>query len=429
MLARTRAPAVRPFGFHPLPAGETEHLKNGVTLHSLAGGNHGIGQVTVLFPGGRFDLENRVLSAVATSLYTEGAGSFSGADIADILDFAGARFAPHTSAHYTGFSAIVLGHRLPDILPVLEAMATAPHFADSDIENIRRMMLSKLKVEETKVMYHASAALRRLIYGCGHPLASTDKEAELEAVDRSALGDFQRRLVKPRGTHIYLSGGFGESATDALKRFAAGMSALDPDAAAIERRSPLMAPEAPQTVFKEMPDAVQTAVCAGMPAVGRRHPHFIPLRLAVMALGGYFGSRLMTNIREEKGLTYHIDAALSAIDDASATVVQAQCNSETVEEVVGEIRKEMASLRDNPPSGAELDRLKLFATSSLIETLDSPISISNYRQLETVTGTPTDYFEAQQRAIASLTPEIISEMASLYLRPEELRVSIAGPKV
>ena len=155
-------------------------------------------------------------------------------------------------------------------------MATAPHFADSDIENIRRMMLSKLKVEETKVMYHASAALRRLIYGSGHPLASTDKEAELEAVDRSALGDFQRRLVKPRGTHIYLSGGFGESATDALKRFAAGISALAPDAAAIERRSPRMAPEAPQTVFKEMPDAVQTAVCAGIPAVGRRHPHFIP---------------------------------------------------------------------------------------------------------------------------------------------------------
>lgn len=427
MLDRTKAPAVRPFGFHPLPAGETERLKNGVTLHTLPGGNQGIGQMTVLFPGGTFDLDNRTLSSAATALYTEGAGVFSGADIADRLDFAGARFAPHTSAHYTGFSAIVLGHRLPDILPVLEAMAMSPRFDEGDIENIRRMMLAKLKVEETKVMYHASAAFRRLVYGNGHPLASTDKESELESIDKTSLTDFQQRLVKPFGTHIYLAGGFGESATDALKRFTAGIQALNPEAPGIERRICEMKPEEPQTVFKEMPDAVQTAICAGMPAVGRRHPHFIPLRLAVMALGGYFGSRLMTNIREEKGLTYHIDASLSAIEDSSATIIQAQCNSETVNEVIDEIRKEAAMLRDNPPSGAELERLKLFATSSLIETLDSPISISNYRQLETVAGTSPDYFDEQQRAIASLSPEIISEMASLYLRPENLRIAIAGP--
>lgn len=426
---RTTPPPVRPFGFRPLPAEQVERLKNGVTLHTLLGGTQAVGQMAMLFPGGTYDISTPALSTMAGPLYSEGAGPFSGADTADSLDFAGATFSPHSSAHYTGFSTIVLSHRLPDILPIFGAMAESPHFEENAVGSLRRMMLARLRVEQAKVLYRAGAEFRKLIYGEGHPQAHLQSEDELNAVTGEALAKFHKALVKPEGTHVYLSGGFREPTVDAVKRFLGGLRAVDADTPAITRRTGEMKPSAPRSVFTEIPDAVQTAICTGMPAISRRHPHFIPLRLTVMALGGYFGARLMSNIREEKGLTYHIDAFLTAIEDSAAVNIQAQCRSENIGEVAEEIRKELKLLRENPPHGAELERLKLFAMTSLVETLDSPMSISGYRQLELVTGTPADYFEAQQRAIASLTPDTIAEMAALYLQPESLRTAIAGPKI
>lgn len=427
MLDRSTPPPVRPFGFHPLPAEHVEILKNGITLHTLAGGTQAVGQITILLPGGTYDLALPSLGNLAPQLYTEGAGEFSGADIADRLDFAGATYAPHSSAHYTGFSAIVLSHRLPDIIPLIGAMIEAPRFEEDAVENVRRMALARLHIEQSKVSYRASEAMRKLVYGEGHPQAHSGSEAELEAVSPEALRELQKALVKPEGIHVYLAGGFGEPTVNAVKVFLSGLQAISPESEGVRRLEPAMCPAAPQTVVCEMPGTVQTAIAAGIPAISRSHPDFIPLRMSVMALGGYFGSRLMTNIREEKGLTYHIDAYLAAIGDASAVSIQAQCNSRFTEQTVEEVRKELEQLRENPPAGAELERLKLFAMTNLVETLDSPMSISGYRQLELVTGTPADYFEAQQRIIASLTPDTIADMAARYLRPENLRIAIAGP--
>lgn len=425
---RSRAPEVRPFGFRTLPSDSVERLRNGATLHTLRGGTQAVGQMTMLFAGGTHDMDNPTVCAMASSLVSEGAGGYSGAEIADRLDFSGAMFMPHSSAHYTGFGATVLTHRLPDILPLFKAMAEAPDFSDRSIENNRRLLSARLRMDEAKVMYRAATAFRRLVYGPGHPQAHVRTLEEIEGTGREELQAFHASLVRPEGLHVYLAGGFGEPTVDAVKKFLLSLEAPDPAAMPIARRDEKPAPEAPQTVFEEMEGAVQTAVCAGMPAINRTSADFIGLRMAVMALGGYFGSRLMTNIREEKGLTYNIDAFLSAQHDGAAVNIQAQCNSDNVREVVDEIRRELRDMAENPPSGRELERLKLTAMTGLVETLDSPLSISGYRQLELVTGTPRDYFEAQQRVISELTPELLAEMSARYLRPEELRIAIAGPR-
>lgn len=425
MLDRTTPPPVRPFDFRPLPPERVERLRNGVTLHTVLGGTQAVGQMTVLLPGGAFS--SPVLSSMASRLYSEGAGQFSGADIADSLDFAGATLQPHSSALFTGLSSIVLSHRLADILPIIGAMIQEPRFSSESLENIRRTMLAGLRVEHSKVLFRAVSEFRRLVYGKNHPQTHVNSEEELDAVTTASLHNFQKRLVKPDGIHVYLSGGFGEPTVDAVKQFLSGLAAISPQTEGFTAEDHPLCPEDPQTVFIPAPGAVQTAICAGMPALPRRDPGFIRLRLAVMALGGYFGSRLMSNIREEKGLTYHIDAYVSAVFDASAVTIQAQCKSGNIDRVIDEIRKELRLLAENPPSGPELERLKLNAMTTLVETLDSPMTIANYRQLEVVTGTPADYFDAQQREIAALTPDTIAETAAAHLDPSSLRIAVSGP--
>lgn len=424
MLDRTIAPEVRPFDFRALPLDRVEKLPNGLTLHILRGGTQSVGQLSAIFAGGTYDLPGKCEPLMAPQLLSEGAGEYDGAEIADRLDMAGARMSPVSSHHYSGLSTIVLSHCLPDVLPLLKAMIEAPHFSSAAVENARRIMIAQLNLEKSRVMHHASAMERQLVLGKDHPGSLTQTPADVEAVSPESLREFHRRLICPAKAHAFLCGGFGDQTIDTVKHFL--MDLKDLGGEPIAPYCPEPRPDTPQTRVIEMPDAVQTAVCMGIPAIDRHHPDFIPLRLAVMALGGYFGSRLMTNIREEKGLTYHIESYLAASDRSAEITISAQCNSEMAFDVVSEVKKELSDLAANPPSAGELRRLKLHAMSSLMETLDSPISVMNYRQLEVTIGMPRNYFDEQQRVITSITPKIISEMAEKYLKPENLRIAIAG---
>ena len=139
-----------------------------------------------------------------------------------------------------------------------------------------------------------------------------------------------------------------------------------------------------------------------------------------MALGGYFGSRLMSNIREDKGLTYHISAVLMGEHNESMALVSALCDKSYTEQVVAEISEELRRLAANPPEGEELSRLKLHAMTDLAEMLDNPANVMSYYITQLLVGTPADYFAAQQQALRALSPEIISDMAARYLTPEKM---------
>ncbi len=187
-----------------------------------------------------------------------------------------------------------------------------------------------------------------------------------------------------------------------------------------------MRPEEPQTRRITKEGAFQDAIAAGMPGPDRSHSDYIALRLTVMALGGYFGSRLMLNIREEKGLTYGINAALMGTPEGSMLNIAAQCDGRSTDTVISEIGAEMRRMVTDPPTGEELRRLKLHASTDLAEILDTPTSIMGYYANRLYVGTPDDYFERQQKAIETLSPDIISEMAARYLDPSRLTIVTAG---
>ena len=187
-------------------------------------------------------------------------------------------------------------------------------------------------------------------------------------------------------------------------------------------------PEEPVRKDLYLEGACQAAVSAGMPAIGRPDPDYIALRLAVMALGGFFSSRLMSKIREEKGLTYGISAYLSGTYEGASVHVEAQCDVEYVEQVIEETRREIARMAVEPPAGEELQRLKMHAWSDLASITDSPFSMAaNYISRKTF-GMPADYFERQLQEIRSLTPERLAEVSARYLNPERLSVVTCSPK-
>lgn len=149
------------------------------------------------------------------------------------------------------------------------------------------------------------------------------------------------------------------------------------------------------------------------------------MRNTIYALGGYFGSRLMQNIREDKGYTYGIQAYMLNNIEGASMRISVQTDVSLVDAVIEETRKEMLLLAENPPVGEELDRLRQSLALELAAVVDTPFSVADEYMRQLTGLVPSDFFARRIASLASLSPEIIARTAATYLRPEHLRIALA----
>lgn len=420
---RTKAPAVSTFGDITLKDETVGTLSTGTDLHLIDAGDQDLVRLTLLWDGGTLDATRQSLPLFVTEGMREGTLHTSGESIADALDFAGARLSSRVTEHHTGFELMAISRKLPALLPILREMIMEPAFEPSTVAFWARNAAGALATKMAKVSYHASQAVTRAIKGARHPASQIETPESILATDRSDVLLTHSRFIGPGRLHAYLGGKLDGDIIDEVRAFLESLPV-----SAVE--SPIVivpdSPEPPQRIDIKVDGAVQSAVMMAMPAIPRSHPDYIALRLAIIALGGYFSSRLMTNIREEKGLTYGINSCLLGSFEGSQVRIGAQCDRANVEQVIDETKAEITRLWTDPLSADELRRLQLNAWTSLASTTDSPFTVADYYIVRLEVGTDADYFGRQLREIAALTPARIADVARRYLDPALLTVAVAG---
>lgn len=421
VLDRSVAPPTTPFSRITLPAESVETLANGIEFHVVNTGEQPISRLSLLWEGGTYDAENEVIPAIVVEAMRASTAGMSGAEIDDAIDFNGGRLSGRASDHYSGLELISLNSRMADLLPVVGEIATRADFPETVVNVPLRKFSSSRALQLSKVSFRAVQRARCAMFGAGHPAARLAMPDDYLAVTRDDVARGYELMCRAR-KHAFLGGSFDESTVGQVRRF---LESLPPSHESLIRIVPY-APEAPGRHFENMPDAKQAAVSMTLPTIGREHPDYIALRLAIMALGGYFGSRLMSNIREEKGLTYGINAALLGNREGAYMEIDAQCDSANVEQVVEETRKEILALRTNPPRDGELNRLRLNAWSSLASATDSSFGILDHYITRLLVGTPPDYFQAQLDVLDTLTSGRIAEVAARYIDPDALTIAVCG---
>lgn len=421
---RAVAPDVRPFGDLIMPPQVVEILPNGTTLHLISGGSQPIARITVLFGGGNCELDNNQIGRLTVGSLTDGAAGYSPEELSDLIDFNGLRIGAVGHIHNTSLGISVLNHRLEAIIPLLGAVLQSPVFPADRFEASVLRTRATIRTSRQEVSQTAAEAFAELMCGEGHPLAHKNTERDLDGFGPEEASALYRRLMCPSRMHVFLSGQLNDRLIDAVRNL---FGSLRGESAGIERRIiPYMPVATPTHLDVSHEHTLQAAVVAGMPSIPRSNPDYIPLRLAVMALGGYFGSRLVKNIREEKGLTYGITASLNGSPEGAYVEISAMCDKKYAAQVLDETASELSLLAKNPPKGKELERLKLSATTSLAEMLDTPFSRMGYYMTKVLVDTPDNYFEEQCRRIKTLTPDCIAEMAAKYLDPQNLSYVTAG---
>jgi len=415
---RTHAPELHPPGHIAVTPAARVDVGAAGPLTAVRAGDQPVTRLVLMWEGGTFDAASPEALAVMGECLTEGTASMGADAVADAIDYAGARLAFRPADHYSGVSLLCLSDKLPGLLPLLGDIVTAPALGLHSIEVARKRRATAAAVEGAKVSVRADRELRRLITGGGHPAARYATAGSFGAVGEADVREAWRTTLGRgrRGLHAFIGGDFSDGVLDSVTDFLRGLPEGCPSPSPISI-IPYDA-QPPQRVDLTDGEALQSAVSMALPTPGRDHPDYIMLRLAVTALGGYFGSRLMSNIREKRGLTYGITARLLGCREGAYAAISAQCDAASVEEVVEQTRREIESLWLMPPEGDELERLRLNAWSALAAQADTPLSTIDYYATQLLVGTPPDYFERYLEAIHTVSGADIARVARGYLSGE-----------
>lgn len=421
---RTIAPAVSGVEKMSLPPMSASAYACGMQLHVYRRMEEPFVGITVVGTGGSAEARTPGVGVLTCSMQREGTATLSGFDISDNLDYNGAWMKNAMTSHHLRHTLYCLAGKLPAVLPVLARIIGEPSYPVHELDVRREAMAKSLEVAQANVGYQARCVADAQMMGARHPLALTDTPQAVRDISRNELVDFHSKAFTRNGIHIFL---FGHVTDEAERMVAETFHDIIPMR---EGHCPVITPFIPDEPQSRrhvlMPASTQSAVVLTLPAVSRSHPDYLPLQMAVYALGGFFGSRLMLNIREEKGLTYGIAASLYGYIDGAFVDISAETTPENVDRLIEEVRGEMVCLANNPPRGEELQRIRQSALSAQSSVLDTPISIAAHHTAIVTQGLPPDYFEAKTSVISSITPDKIAEMAERYLSPDGLRIATAG---
>jgi predicted Zn-dependent peptidase len=430
MLDRTTPPATREFEHLSIPAETVEQVTDGVTLHIIDNGDLPVNRICVLWNYGLNMAAKDGCSAVAEfipELIREGSAKIDGATLAETIDFNGAWLRARGADHYSLIDLISLNHTTPQLLDIFSDVFCNAALPENAFDAILTKSVRRRQLQLSKVATLSQECASTLMCGTGHPYLNPDSVEQIERVRYADVVRAYNIGTKHSDIHVYIGGRVDSQLLQAVRTFSLSLRPTPTEKFIFPLAK--MQPEPIQRQHINVPGSLQNSLSASIPTISREHPDYINLRLTTIALGGYFGSRLMSNIREEKGLTYGISAALMGMREGAHMQINAQYATGNDQQVIDEVRHELQVLATQPMPADELTRLKRFAASNLAGTLDSPFSIVDYYQNQLLVGTPSNYFDEQFRCVNELTADTIMLMAQKYLNPDEMRIVTAGSPI
>ena len=428
MLDRTKQPVVNPLTDFTIQTPEQIIMPNGVPLNILRAGNEKVVRMDILIGAGTWH-QKRPLQALFTNrMLREGIQGMTSAEISERLDFYGAWVELSTSMNCNFLTLYSLTRHFADTLSVVGDIMKNPTFPEAEMKVTVETNRQQFLVNSTKVDVMARKEFSRALFGEQHPCG---RHAVLEDYDRLTtehLRDFYRQYYHSGNCSIYLSGDIPEMTLKQVEDVF-GSSPWG-SGAVCEPLKPLpLPPYEGRRLFVEHPSAVQSSLRLGCPLVDRVHPDYAPLKVLTTVLGGYFGSRLMSNIREEKGYTYGINATIASYPFNGYLVIGTETANEYVEACISEVKHEMHRLQDELMPEQELSMVKNYMMGEMCRSYEGPFSLSEAWIFIETAGLEKDFFQTHAEKIRNVTAGELREMAIRYFRPDELLEVVAGKKM
>ena len=363
-------------------------------------------------------------ASMLASLLTEGTAARDSRGVAELAQGLGGGIGGYAATDGLAINANALPSNAAEMAALLAEVARTPSFPQAEIDLAKANALQGLKASEAQPGFRAERAMLAALYG-EHPYARTQAtEAGIAAVDRERLVAEHARRLRPDNALLVIAGRIGEDEALALAKEHFGdwrASGEPPPAVPMARNGAV-----PTRRLLKREGSVQSTVRIGRPAIRATHPDSIPLDLASTVLGGSFSSRLMQNLREDKGYTYGARLGQRSLAAGGALVSSADVRNEVTGAAVGEFFAEFQRLANEPVPADELEMNKRYVAGSYLISNQLQRSVAGTLAGNWLLGLPPEYIAEYVPRIRGVTAEQVQAMGRKYFQPAQQSIIVVG---
>ncbi|CCH56785.1 peptidase M16 domain protein [Fibrisoma limi BUZ 3] len=425
IIDRTQSPAYQSIQEVRLPTVQTQTLENGLLLHTVAIQQQPVLRLECIFDAGTWFETTTNTAFFAMKMLAEGTQRLTSSQISEYIDRYGAFLELSSGPDRASLVVYCLTKFLPNVLPLIRELLTEPVFPEKELEDLRNITLQNLRVNYEKNAYLAGVLFREKLFGFDHPYGRSQRPDIIEQLSRDEIVDFYERVIRNRPFQILVAGQVTENESILINKELGQLSIRGGEIAPTHVIS-LASDQQP--VLFEKSTSIQSSIRVGRRLFTRQHPDFFPMLVTNEVLGGYFGSRLMKNIREEKGFTYGISSNVVSFRREGYFLIGTDVNKENTQQTLDEIRKEIRLLQTELVTTEELETVKNFMAGEFVGSLNTPFEIADRYKVILLDGLPADFLTNYIANLRAVTPEQIQATTNQYLTDEDLLEVVVGGK-
>lgn len=419
-----QSPRILPVTIDYLALPHEEIMPNGVRLYRMGGVRQGVVRLDILFKGG-YGVQDKPLQAMFVNrMLREGAGTMSSDDISAELDYYGAWIDVYSSQECNHMTLYTMSKHFLPLVALLEKMIKQPLFPSSNLEVLKRNNKSHFLVNSNKVDVVSQRHFENSLWGESSQFAYMVQPEDYDAVTVDDLRRYYNRVYNNCNCTLFLA---GDADDDMLAALAEKFGTGDWGSGGALPEAPLPPYEtayAPRRIAVD--GALQGAVKMGFMLPDMPAEDLYRFRFLSVLLGGYFGSRLMQNVREENGYTYHIDSVIDAFGKRYAFMIGSEADNAYVTPLVQEVYNEISRLCNEPIPAAEVELVRNYILGELCREYEDRFSKSESFINAWLSGVPFESVNDYIRSVKRVTADELHDVACRYLSGQPMIEIVAG---
>lgn len=422
MLNRTKAPDSP--SFRPFAIKQVESTRVGmVPVHLLRSGNQHILRLEFIFKAGTYFESKNGLSFLTAKMLSEGSRNHSSKQIAEIIANRGAFIEIHHGHDLVNITFFLLEKHLAFLISIIAEILTQPTFPEHELSNLKSITNQNLEVNKEKGQFLSSVAFRKALFGSEHPYGRQYWQEDIANITSGEAAEYFKNTFHLGNLEIFVAGQFDKEALLLLIK------------ENFDEKGPLQGQKArnyslssqhPSKTLVEKADFLQSSIKVGRHTISRSDPQFPDLLVLNEILGGFFGSRLMKNIREEKGFTYGIHSSIQAMHQAAYMVIGTDVRRENTKQTLEEIWKEMHRLQTEVVGVEELDTVRAYMLGKFVNSINTPFALMDKFKILHYAGLQYGYFDHYVSRLQVISPEEIAALAQDVFKEELFSQVVVG---
>lgn len=418
---RSVAPPIGQIQEIRIPRLSQTKLLNGIPLSYFNAGSQPVCKLEVIVNTGKWYENKPATSWLSFRMLQEGTRNLTAFEISEVLDETGSYFGTEPGMKFSSLNLYFLKSKAQQLIPLVANLLFDSSFPSKELDKQKQILIQNIKVDLKKTSVEASRLFRGKLFGNGHPYSSFAMPEHVEQITTSDINEFYQEKILQSDIRIIVSGLVDEEILKLIETHF-GERAVNSLTSDIQYNAkPDLKKE-----FVQKANSTQTSIRMGKHCIHMDHPDYHKLYITNEILGGYFGSRLMQNIRETKGLTYGIYSHLNANRDVGYFAIGADANKELRDQVIEEVIKEVEILESDGVSEEELTTVKNYLQGEFLGEIDTPFKIASKFKAVYLNNLGYDFYEKYFETLNTINPLDVQEMVQKYLKTKDFVIVGVG---